>query len=271
MFTLVPIMKKVFFYVLCFAASGGIILSSACKKNSDFQGSLIDVPKDFNAKMWQLLTDDGGDFALVLSTTKAQACNNTVVNAYPNIYGSNVIVTIKDLTAPTNCLGTSDFARDTADVSHLANGKYNFQLNLKDAVFNKGLLSVTDTKYTLAMETQNGIIVDATDLMRVPNNIVWGLVNYDNGNDAQADQFLSDLKSVAHIISLDNGEYGHFQINNNTISLPTEAQTTRPNTKKFFLKLDNSITNLSDVVQKYRRQYGTKMNLTVNTWNGKSL
>ncbi len=271
MFTLVPIMKKIFFYILCVATSGGLMMSSACKKNSDYQGSLIDVPKDFNAKMWQSLNDNGGDFALVLSTTKTQSCNNTVVNAYPNIYGNNVIVTIKDLTAPTNCTGTGDIARDTADVSQLANGNYNFQLNLKDAVFNKGLLSVTDTKYTLSMETQNGIIVDATDLMRVPNNIVWGLVNYDNGSDTQVDQFLSDLKSVAHIISLENGEYGHFQINSNTISLPAEGQTLRPNTKKFFLKLDNSINNLSNVVQKYRQQYGTKMNLTVNTWNGKNL
>ena len=271
MFTLVPIMKKFFFYILCVATSGSLVMSSACKKNSDFQGNLIDVPKDFNAKMWQLLTDDGGDFALVLSTTKTQACNNTVVNAFPNVYGNNVIVTIKDLTAPTNCSGTGDMARDTAYVSHLANGKYDFQLNLKDAVFNKGTLTVTDSKYTLAMDTQNGIIADESDLMRIPSNIVWGLVNFDNGSDIQADQFLSDLKSVAHIISLENGEYGHFQINNNAISLPAEAQIARPNTKKFFFKLDNSINNLSDVVQKYRRQYGTKMNLTVNTWNEKSL
>ena len=271
MFTLIPVMKKTFYYILCVVATGGLVLSSACKKNSDFQGNLIDVPKDFNAKMWQILTDNGGDFALVLSTTKTQACNNTAVNAFPNIYGSNVIVTIKDITTPTTCLGNGDFARDTMDVAHLSNGQYDFQLNLKDAIFNKGSLTVTDTKYALSMESQNGIIVDAADLLRVPNNIIWGLVNYDNGSDVQADQFLSDIKSVAHNISLDKGEYGHFQINNNTINFPAEAQTTRPNTKKFYLKLDNSIKNISDLLQKYRQQYGTKMNLVLNTWNGKSL
>ena len=264
-------MKKTLFFILLVALSGSLILSSACKKNSDFQGTLIDVPKDFNAKMWQVLTDDGGDFAIVLSTIKTQNCNNTAINAFPNIYGSHVILTIKDLTASSNCLGNGDVARDTIDGSHLTNGIYDFQLNLKDAVFNKGILTVSDNKFTLAMDTQNGIIVDATDLTRVPNNIIWGLVNYDNGSDAQADQFLSDLKSDAHNITLDNGEYGHFQINNNIINLSAETQTSRPNTKKFFFKLDNSIKNLSDLVQKYRKQYGSKMNLVLNTWNGKSL
>ena len=205
-------MKKTFFYVCFVLSSFGLIGVSACKKNSDFQGNLIDVSKDFNAKMWQILNDDGGDFALVLSTTQPQKCSGTTVNAYPNIYSNNVIVTIKDLTIPANCISTSDYARDTTYVSHLANGNYSFQLNLKDAVFNKGSLIVSDTKYALSMDTQNGVNVDMTELMRVPNNLVWGLVNYDNGSDAQADQFISELKSFAHPIALDNGEYGHFQI-----------------------------------------------------------
>ncbi len=264
-------MKKLLFYVFPLMSCFGVMLSSACKKNTDFQGNLIDVSKDLNAKMWQTLNDNGGDFALVFSTTQTQKCNNTTINAFPNVYSNNVIITVKDLGVPTNanCYGSGDYARDTTVVAQLANGTYIFQLNLKDVVFNKGSLVVSDNKYALSMETQNGVNVDASDLMRVPSNVIWGLVNYDNGADAQVDLFMNDLKSLAHIVSLDDGEYGHFQLNKGVLSLPAETQTTRPNTKKFFMKLDNSIKNLSDLVQKYQQQYGSKITFSVNTWNGK--
>ncbi len=265
------VMKKIFFYILFLLSGFSVMMSNACKKSTDFQGNLIDVSKDFNAKMWQLLNDNGGDFALVFSTTQIQKCDGMTVNAFPNVYNDNIIVTIKDLGGPATCSGTGDYARDTTYVTHLTNGKYNFQLNLKDAVFNKGSLVVTDNKYTISMETQNGVTVDAGDLMRVPNNLVWGLVTYDNGTDAQVDLFLNDLKSLTHVVTLENGDYGHYQINNGAISLQAEKQATHPNTKKFFLKLDNSIANLSDVILKYRQQYGSKMNFSVKTWNGKNL
>lgn len=242
------------------------LLFSSCDKNSNKE-KIIDVEKEFNVQLWEKLDDEGGKLQLVVSTIKDQTCGGTRIDMTVNPINSRLIVTIKSLIYPQTCNGNTQKAVDTLTMGSLAEGSYKLNINLKDIILNEGALNVEKGKYNVLMTKEDGITLSANELLRVPKGTIWGYVSYDNGQEAKNIKFFENLAKIATPLSIANGNYGHFAIDNNkNVEIKASFDSKKANVKKVFYSLNKTNAELESLVQEYRSQ---GLDIKILTYNGK--
>jgi hypothetical protein len=224
----------------------GLLLTTSCKKGLDKE-QLVDVDKEFTIEMWDKLGDNGGNLQLNLATLKNQDCAGVRIGNSARLVGNSFVVTLMSLDAPPTCTAIKEPARDTIQVPTLGKyGRFPFQLNLKDAVINKGFLTIDATKMAISMEQENGILLPIKEVFRVPQNTMWGFIGYDNGQEAKATEMMERLKTAGTELNFANGNYGYYQVNNGAVTLHSSMKTTKLNLRPFLMRL-NSKEALYDV------------------------
>jgi hypothetical protein len=230
----------------------GLMLATGCKKGLDDKEKIVDVDKEFKIEMWDRLTENGDNLQLNIETFKNQDCEGVRIKHFASNLNNRVVVTLNSLEMPQNCSGIKEPARDTIQVPQIDKaGRYEFQLNLKDAVFNRGYLTVEESKYSIELTQENGISIPVKEILRVPKDAVWGFVGFDNGHSKSADSFVDSLKTIATEVNFVSGEYGYFNIQNGSISLPTALKSQKTNSRAFILRLNNK-ARLYETVSAFR-------------------
>ena len=230
-------------------AFGFLLLESCTGLNS--KEVIVDVDKEFTIQPWEYLDESGGGLQFNVATLKNEECGGTTIN-YGIITTTNkVTITLKNLTYPLTC-GAVAPARDTLLMPSLqANTTHDLYINLKDVVFNKGTLKADDAKFTIEMANEDGIIVQSKQVLRVPQNAFWGILANDSGNDKVATQMLDSLKTVATPISMVNGDYGYFSVDNGVVNVKTAPILTKSNQKAVLFRINNKAA-LPTVIQNFR-------------------
>jgi hypothetical protein len=236
-------------FTLLLTAFGLLLLESCAKLNS--KEIIVDVDKEFTVQPWERLDDFGGGLQLNVATIKNEECGGTSINHDARTIGTKVKVTLLNLTYPTNC-GTVAPARDTIKMPTVPiNTTFDLEINLKDVVTNAGKLKVEDGKYTLTMTNENGIVMQSKQVLRVPQNAFWGILAHDSGNDKVATQMLDSLKTIATPISMANGDYGYFSVDNGKLTVKTKAVLTKQSQQAILFRLNNKAA-LPNVIQNFR-------------------
>jgi hypothetical protein len=234
---------------LLLLAFGLLLLESCAKLNS--KEVIVDVDKEFTIQPWERLDEFGGGLQFNVATLKNEECGGTGINYDARNIGNKIKVTLLNLSYPTNCALTTP-ARDTVKMPSMpSNSTFDLEINLKDVVINTGKLRVEEGKFTVEMSSENGIIMQSKQVLRVPQNAFWGILANDNGNDKVATQMLDSLKTIATPISMVNGDYGYFSVENGNITVKTAPILTKPNQKAVLFRLNNK-TALPNVIQNFR-------------------
>lgn len=232
-----------------FFALGLLLLGSCAGLNS--KEVIVDVDKEFTIQPWERLDEFGGGLQLNVATLKNEECGGTGIN-YGLITSTNKIsITLNNLAYPVTC-GAIAPARDTLKMPILQpNTPYDLNINLKDIVFNKGTLKVDDAKFTIEMANEDGIIMASKQVLRVPQNAFWGILANDSGNDKVATQMLDSLKTVATPISMTNGDYGYFSVDNGDVTIKKAPILTKINQKTVLFRINNKAA-LPNMIQNFR-------------------
>jgi hypothetical protein len=236
-------------FTLLLLAFGLVFFESCAGLNS--KEVIVDVDKEFSVQPWERLDEFGGGLQLNVATLKNEECGGTSINHDARTIGNKVKVTLLNLTFPVNC-GTVAPARDTVKMpAFQSNTTYDLEINLKDVITNTGKLKVEDGKFTLTMVNENGIVMASKQVLRVPQNAFWGILANDNGNDKIATQMLDSLKTIATPISMANGDYGYFSVDNGRLSVKSSTVLTKQNQQAVLFRLNNK-TALPNVIQNFR-------------------
>ena len=228
---------------------GLLLLGSCTGLNS--KEVIVDVDKEFTIQPWERLDEFGGGLQLNIATLKNEECGGTTINYGIITTTKKVTITLKNLAYPLTC-GAIAPARDTLRMPSMqSNTTYDLNINLKDVVFNKGILQVDDAKFTIAMANEDGIIVKSKQVLRVPQNAFWGILANDSGNDKVATQMLDSLKTVATPISMVNGDYGYFSVDNGVVTVKTAPILTKSSQKAVLFRINNKVA-LPTVIQNFR-------------------
>ncbi len=230
-------------------AFGLLLLGSCSSLNS--KEVIVDVDKEFTIQPWERLDEFGGGLQFNVATLKNEECGGTSIN-YGLIASTNKIsITLNNLTYPSTC-GTIAPARDTLKMPTMQlNTAYDLNINLKDVVFNKGTLKADDAKFTITMANEDGIVMSSKQVLRVPQNTFWGILANDSGNDRIATQMLDSLKTVATPISMTNGDYGYFSVENGVVTVKTAPILTKSSQKVVLFRINNKAA-LPNVIQNFR-------------------
>ena len=249
-------------YTLTLIAFTCLFLS--CHQND--KEIIVDVDKEFYIKPWENLNETGGNLQLQVETILKQSCPETSINYYVNVSGSKVIVTLRELYNLTPCFTANEAAHDTIDIEGLEKNKtYDFQLNLKDIVINKGSLTLQDDKYTINMLNENGISIPIKEVLRVPQNAVWGYIAFPNGQERAATQLIDSLKTITAPLSIADGNYGYFNMKDNKVTvLPKVISASKPNYVYFIYHINNK-NRLQNIIETAH----STLDYTILTSNGK--
>lgn len=125
-------------------------------------------------------------------------------------FGDSYDFNIKDIRIPEDCDEPYSCPVAEKNIGSLSSGNYNFRLKVA-GVRNDGILSVTDTAYSLNL-AQNNIEVRGSHFRRVFPNTIWGGFSYYTESEYQMGLALIDsLKALGvQPSSLKYGDYYFF-------------------------------------------------------------
>jgi hypothetical protein len=258
------------FGILSLLALGLLLSWSGCRIGSlDDPIIVADVEKEFYIDLWEELRPEGRNFVLVIKTIKEQECLNYHIDYDIERQGLHVRLSINEIIEPEDCNPGQAVATEKAVAGLLAPRNYDISIDLKNTAFNDGRLTVSGDRYQLDLETEKGIILVREELLRIPDNTIWGYAAYQQTDDeGKADSFLSDLGEIADKPSYLNGYYGYFTLvqNGQTVYLNNPPQTER--IKPFIFHYDGPASNMLSLLEEYRNAYGDALNLKVFNTKG---
>ncbi len=246
----------------------GFLLTIGCRKNLGDKETIIAVDKEFEIIPWEKLDEPGSSLQLRLATIQNQECGGTRINYTKNVINNQLTISINSLAYPLTCNGFAEPARDTIDLSILKKSDIPFRFTLKDVIINDGILHVEDGRYYFEMKKENGISMPKKEVLRVPQNAIWGFIATDNGQDARYTQMIDSLKTMTTPLSIPAGDYGHFNYTGTDIGIAAKFMTPKPTVRRFIFRQTGTKEQLNNTLKYFRTVAG--IDFMILTYDGKS-
>jgi hypothetical protein len=244
---------------------------SGCDLRQRDKDTVIKVSPEFTVEMYEQASNPDS-LRVVVKTIDEQSCLNNTIRFDASRFGSKLFLSILEIAQAIDCVPGDERIHANAEFGNLANGHYNFQIDLKNTIKNAGYLEVTDDVYRLDFEDPNGFEIVEMELRRVPNNHVWGYVAYEDeavsGQSAQ--DFLAELATATTQRALVTGDYSEFIVDVDQ-KLILKSTPDQPFFKTFYAQANN-LTLLAEIANFYRNPpLGTGLTIKLVTWDGKNL
>lgn len=234
------------------------ILFSSCINDPEDQ-ELVNVDSEFKITLSQALTTDGSHFALDITTLFGQECSDNIIISDISNTDNDVNLLIENIVEAGNCEGNNYTAQKMESLV-LDNKSYNFSVKLLNSVESKGTLRQTDREYILDMQDVNGILINKTNIKRIPLGYIWGSIVNQSTTEETNDiidkvTMTLDLKPVDtnEIIS---GDYGFFTVSETSepvINIPNLLGVN--NDQAFIFSYDGDAATSQQLIYELRENY----------------
>jgi len=195
------------------------LLSTSCLNTEEDR--YLPLPASFFVNMYEELHSDYRVFYLIIETEQKYDCDNYMIDyRWEMAADSTIAITLQQIYKPNFCYTSKGPARAIFAFSQSWDEvklRFNAMGNKVEARLNKDTVS-----YTLSMEDTETFKKRREQLMRVPANTIWGILEYNSLEmEAYADSFYIDLDTLgADSIFMEDGDYGYFEIENGAIVDP---------------------------------------------------
>lgn len=195
-----------------------MLLATSCELgNDDIQVVTTGVEDTFQVNLLEDLENNPRSFAFDFKSLERQACENYAIKHELQRQASGqFILTIQELAPPSGgCEGEEAVAEEMIKIGVLPLGIHEVEINLRDAITNKGVLEVTEEGYEIILDSHAGLKFPYWKLLRIPEQSFWGYVGfYDRPNDSEdrhlPTKFIEKLGNFADKVEPAPGYYGHF-------------------------------------------------------------
>ncbi len=193
---------------------------SGCKfGNSGDPIVVADVEKEFNVSMIERFEPGKRELLFQLSTIKNQPCQNYTIDYNWHQNGSVLDLNLSKIVAPEICQPGALPAAGVVYANTLESGSYALNISLGQTVTSKGSLAVNNTAYTIRMDMENGFKILQSELLRIPDGVIWGFVSFPQTSRAIGEKFIQDLVKLSAETALRKGYYGQFTIADTGVTL----------------------------------------------------
>lgn len=181
------------------------------------------TPVDLEVTMYEVLGEDASTLQLFFQTEQQYGCSNyqILMTALDTI--NEVSVDVEGVMEPSACLG--DFAPAFGSV-YLTNRRSTRPISVVQGdIVSTGTLDIQADRYVLEIDQPDGLVALNSELMKVPNDLYWGIVSLAASTVTQEYQdFLETMSDRGALLSpeLTPGEYSYFNVaTNGDFSIPS--------------------------------------------------
>ncbi|MCB9232547.1 MAG: hypothetical protein H6581_12830 [Bacteroidia bacterium] len=199
-------MKHVFTISLHFL----LALSAFSQKKPKVQPLLTDI----RITLLGQLENGKQKFVLEYASDEVYECSNVAI-VYELVESEGKItVKLQGKQDPEVCLTAIGPAKARVDLSHLAEGEYEFKTQYRNYAATNATLVVSDDTWKFVVHEESMITFNRPILRKIPKGTVWGKLEYNTENQREvASSFLQDLeKEQCEITDLKEGNYGEFYL-----------------------------------------------------------
>ena len=206
-------------------------------------------------------------------TQKDFPCINYQIKSNYRMEGEALVISLSEVEGADVCLEAIAPAASFVDVGELANGEYPVVIEVGEALTNTGLLSVTDESFDLAMNEEQGLVIQTPRVLRIPSGVIWGNVyaaEPDIVGSATQD-VLNQLRGAgATSKMLVEGDYGYFSVDasGNIIEDSNSSDRTE---SIFLLDYQGESANLARLVKEVGGAYEGRVAVSLRTAAGDEL
>jgi len=231
-----------------------LFLNWSCKDDPTEDNVNISVMDEFNISMWENLNNNSRSFQLNIETIGAEFCENTLIETTNSTENGFIGLVINDI--PKDSCDSPIFpATSKFEIGLLSNGTYPLYISLKEVIYNYGNLRVEEDYFELNMNNLDGISVPEKKLFKVPENMIWGFVAFENASASTVyDEFLNELTNVAISKNFQSGYYGYFSIEDNELTILNQ-NISHDNHQSFGLDFSGNNAEIIDLLDTYRNNY----------------
>ena len=236
-----------------------LVILSSCQLNRLEEPILIaEVDKEFEIDILEGLSLGLRPLHFKINSLDQEECLNYGIETDYYKSGNKISLSIKDILQPDDCLVGNSPAQTDLNLGFLTPGIYDLSIDLKNTVFSDGQLVLTDNRYTIKTFSQNGISFINKELIKLPDNLVWGYLNYQSETDLpKVNQFLDDLSnSIGDPTLALNGNYGYFKTDN-VGSVSIKAQPESGETISFAGNIIGEVERIKEKASKFREDNPT--------------
>lgn len=227
---------------------------SGCKLESLNDPIIVPlVDKEFSLDLGQVLgVTTLSNLKLEMYTIEEEDCLDTKILSNYNRTGRNISLTLYDILDPEVCDPGPAPARGTQLVTDASPDVYTLTIELQDVVSNAGTLTVTEDMYQVVMEEENGISWLHTELRKIPEDVLWGYLVYNNTEEEnQIATLVSEINDLGSDPNLTDGYYGYFSVaNSGNITALKDAPTTN-NLMTVFVKYTGETTEIDQKISEF--------------------
>lgn len=225
------------------------------------------IEEELRLDLWNPLTTPS-QFALAFSTLEEE-CPGTEISTSHSHFGKTISIAIHGLLENTGCTDPNQPAEEFIPAS-IVPGFYEVVIRLGNDIINTGNVTFDGAVYTLSMHSNYGLMLGHTELHRIPNSIVWGMLSSNLEAIPEFDQLKAALSPLGTEPDLTTGYYGHFSVgDNSTITL---AKTSGYSFDyPFLIALESDVDDLETAVEQFRSQIDPAFRLVCYTWDGQEL
>ncbi|MEL6986762.1 MAG: hypothetical protein AAGK97_02940 [Bacteroidota bacterium] len=246
-----------------------VLFLFSCKPEEDPK-TVININKEFNIELIEMLHPETNQLAFKISTIERQDCENAEI-IYTSAELFNAFrLQIEGVERPDSCIDNPSTIESQVPFE-LPSNNLDINIKISDVVSNKGLISVSENLdiFQLTMESDHGIRIVKDILFSVPKGFVWGYIGTNNPQvNVAFDPFNQELSGLTSDAFFSEGNYGHFEIDGSGKIDQILNKPVLSDQILFIKRLDGDKETLDALVQEFRTQYGTDLVIKVFTSEG---
>jgi len=219
------ITKNSLFTIFCLTL---LSIVSGCTEDPESQ-NYVNVGLQYELKLHQSLTADGGIPALQVKTIEPQNCQNAFISHHTLIDKNKVKIFLNNIVVEGDCITGQHIISETLPLA-TSHDQLPLEINLKEAIDNYGVIKKSEDKINLELHKFDGLKITRTSVNKIKAGMFWGSFTVDNDEmKSQISTFFQGLDTTQEKLK---GDYGYFYLSPDAVLTIYDQE----NSNSFFIE-----------------------------------
>ncbi len=208
--------------------------------------------------MTEFIDQDKRNLTLKFLTRKDFPCINYQIKHQLFSDHQSIRIVLEKVEKSEVCLDAIGPASAFVELGNLPSNDYDLTIQLGESIIKSGTLTVSKDAYRIDMHEDEGVMLANAELLRIPQQTIWGSIKYEPSKDKKdLVKHFDDIlgHAGAHDRKFAEGDYGYFKVGaNGKVLHPTESQETQEE-HAFLFDFKGDMEGLQAALKQITQQY----------------